>query len=322
MCPERSEDQPETSNERRGDAGDLTSCEAGTPAGVRGLGEGGHAASARYPGHMGVNIVRPHGTSTTYTIVLRFDSHEHLLGREESDTRQRMIACAAPQPLASGNLEIRTGLGYWLTPPSGASQAAPDCTVCDLYTEATIASADATPDSCRSAARRVQNDQLPGGRVGRIPDGLRRHSAVHAACHALDFRLSRVQGTPCVHPIHAKRHRDRRWTSVCVAPSIHNDAGTSSTLRRRISTMLIGGPLEMAPRERHATVTPETARNSEATGQSLASCLGRASSPGCQMTPIWAPAPRPMKSHPCWSRRTWSRPWSEAGEPLSRTRIL
>lgn len=71
----------------------------------------------RFPGHMGVNIVRPHGPSSTYTMVLRFDSHAHLLAWVESETRQKLLERAAPYLMADEELEIQTGLEYWLTPP-------------------------------------------------------------------------------------------------------------------------------------------------------------------------------------------------------------
>ena len=74
--------------------------------------------AARYPGHLGVNIVRPHGASATYTIVLRFDSHEHLRDWMESDARKRLIAQAEPLLLAQEDLQIQTGLEYWFTPPA------------------------------------------------------------------------------------------------------------------------------------------------------------------------------------------------------------
>lgn len=71
----------------------------------------------RFPGHMGVNIVRPHGTSSTYTVVLRFDSHAHLLGWVESGTRRELLERAGPYLLADEELEIQSGLEYWFTPP-------------------------------------------------------------------------------------------------------------------------------------------------------------------------------------------------------------
>lgn len=73
--------------------------------------------SQRFAGHMGVNIIRPHGAATTYAIVLRFDSHEHLTAWIDSDTRRALLARVEPLFLRAEEVEIETGLEYWFTPP-------------------------------------------------------------------------------------------------------------------------------------------------------------------------------------------------------------
>jgi antibiotic biosynthesis monooxygenase (ABM) superfamily enzyme len=75
-------------------------------------------ACQRFQGHLGVNIIRPHGTAHAYAIVLRFDSHDHLTGWIESDARRELLARAAPLFLSAEELEIQTGLEYWFTPPA------------------------------------------------------------------------------------------------------------------------------------------------------------------------------------------------------------
>jgi uncharacterized protein len=72
----------------------------------------------RFPGHLGVSIIRPHGATTAYVIVLRFDSHEHLTDWIESDARKRLLAQADPLFLVAEEVEIQTGLEYWFTPPA------------------------------------------------------------------------------------------------------------------------------------------------------------------------------------------------------------
>jgi uncharacterized protein len=80
----------------------------------------------RFPGHMGVNIIRPHGATTAYTMVLRFVSLAHLTGWVESETRRSLIARVAPLLSTDENLEIQTGMEFWFTPPSAKSvQARP-----------------------------------------------------------------------------------------------------------------------------------------------------------------------------------------------------
>lgn len=73
----------------------------------------------RFKGHLGVNVIRPHGTATSYTIVLRFDSHDNLQGWIQSETRKRLVRQAQPLLTVEEDLELQTGLEYWFTPPSG-----------------------------------------------------------------------------------------------------------------------------------------------------------------------------------------------------------
>ena len=72
-----------------------------------------------FKGHLGVNVIRPHGAANTYTIVLRFDSHENLTGWIQSETRKLLVQEAQPFLSAEEDLELKTGLEYWFTPPSG-----------------------------------------------------------------------------------------------------------------------------------------------------------------------------------------------------------
>lgn len=71
----------------------------------------------RFSGHMGVNIIRPQDSSARYTIVLRFDSNEHLENWLDSATRKRFIEEIRPMLAKNEEIEIRTGLEYWFTPP-------------------------------------------------------------------------------------------------------------------------------------------------------------------------------------------------------------
>ncbi len=78
----------------------------------------------RFAGHLGVNIIRPHGGSGIYTIVLRFDTHEHLRDWVESDTRKRFTERVAPLLVNGEQIEIKTGLEYWFTPVGPAQKQA------------------------------------------------------------------------------------------------------------------------------------------------------------------------------------------------------
>lgn len=69
-----------------------------------------------FAGHLGVNIIRPAGGAGTYTIVLRFDTHEHLQDWLSSPARKRMIEQIEPILVAGDQVDIKTGLEFWFTP--------------------------------------------------------------------------------------------------------------------------------------------------------------------------------------------------------------
>ncbi|MBO3277013.1 antibiotic biosynthesis monooxygenase [Pseudomonas schmalbachii] len=74
------------------------------------------AACRHFPGNMGVAIIRPHGPAAPYSVLLRFDSHEHLTGWIESPIRQQLVERARPWLQSVEEGEIETGLEYWFTP--------------------------------------------------------------------------------------------------------------------------------------------------------------------------------------------------------------
>lgn len=77
------------------------------------------------PGHSGVNIIRPHGHTDEYTIVLHFSSETNLRNWLESDTRRRLIEKVRPLLNTDETIDIKTGLEFWFTPPKAISKAAP-----------------------------------------------------------------------------------------------------------------------------------------------------------------------------------------------------
>ena len=77
-----------------------------------------------FPGHQGVAIIRPPQGSNVYTIVLHFDTLEHLRGWLESDVRNQLVANIEPHLTHRGEVEIHPGLEFWLSPP-GATRARP-----------------------------------------------------------------------------------------------------------------------------------------------------------------------------------------------------
>ncbi len=71
----------------------------------------------QFNGHHGVTILRPPDGAFTYTVVLHFDTTEHLREWLESDVRQLMIARVQPHLALPGEVEIRPGLDFWLSMP-------------------------------------------------------------------------------------------------------------------------------------------------------------------------------------------------------------
>lgn len=69
-----------------------------------------------FTGHRGVNIIRPHGHATDYTIILHFDSEAHLRGWLESDVRRALIEKVRPFLATEEEIDITTGLEFWFTP--------------------------------------------------------------------------------------------------------------------------------------------------------------------------------------------------------------
>jgi len=74
------------------------------------------AIAETFPGHRGVDFIRPPKGSRTFTIVLHFDTSEHLGRWLSSDARKRLIAEIELYLEGGDQVEIRTGLEFWFTP--------------------------------------------------------------------------------------------------------------------------------------------------------------------------------------------------------------
>jgi antibiotic biosynthesis monooxygenase (ABM) superfamily enzyme len=73
--------------------------------------------SKTYPGHMGVQIIRPvAGATTKYTAIVRFDSREHLLAWMASTDRKLLIEKAQPLLADDDKFSVLSGLDFWFTP--------------------------------------------------------------------------------------------------------------------------------------------------------------------------------------------------------------
>ncbi|MEO8066668.1 MAG: antibiotic biosynthesis monooxygenase [Flavobacteriales bacterium] len=75
-----------------------------------------------FPGHLDWQIIRPiAGLSGTYTVVIRFDTEEHLRQWMHSDERKRYIADARPLFAEEDRFHISTGLDIWFAPEGAVS---------------------------------------------------------------------------------------------------------------------------------------------------------------------------------------------------------
>jgi antibiotic biosynthesis monooxygenase (ABM) superfamily enzyme len=88
--------------------------EAEYEAWLKNLANVGHT----FTGNQGANIIRPAKGSSTYTIILRFDTVEHLQAYLNSDIRNRLVKEVRPLLAQKMGVDIRTGLDFWFTPPT------------------------------------------------------------------------------------------------------------------------------------------------------------------------------------------------------------
>lgn len=74
-------------------------------------------------GHIDWQIVRPiAGVTSTYTVIIRFDSPENLKRWMESPERKRLIADAQPLLATGDDFFIRSGLDFWFTPEAAKAR--------------------------------------------------------------------------------------------------------------------------------------------------------------------------------------------------------
>jgi antibiotic biosynthesis monooxygenase (ABM) superfamily enzyme len=73
-------------------------------------------AVSRYPGYLGREVFRPAQGNRKYTIIVRFDTDEHLKGWTESDARKEFISRAGDLLETGDQNEVRTGIDFWFTP--------------------------------------------------------------------------------------------------------------------------------------------------------------------------------------------------------------
>jgi hypothetical protein len=77
------------------------------------------------PGHLDWQVIRPiTGLTSTYTVIIRFDTYDHLHQWLNSPVRQKLLEKARPFLSKDDNFFIRSGLDFWFT-PEGAKALVP-----------------------------------------------------------------------------------------------------------------------------------------------------------------------------------------------------
>jgi uncharacterized protein len=80
--------------------------------------------AANAEGQRGVNVTRPPTGSSTYTIVLHFDALEHLQKWLASEVWKQLILKVQHLLQDGDQVEIKTGLEFWFTPPGSEQKHA------------------------------------------------------------------------------------------------------------------------------------------------------------------------------------------------------
>lgn len=74
-------------------------------------------ASVAFPGHMGVNVIRPSGRGQEFVVIFRFDTYEHLRAWQESEVHRQVMAKAESFREREPLYRLESGLEFWFTPP-------------------------------------------------------------------------------------------------------------------------------------------------------------------------------------------------------------
>ncbi len=78
-------------------------------------------AALAFPGHMGVNVIRPRDDGQEYVVIFRFDTYDHLRTWQESEIRRELLKKVEPFLEKEPTYHLESGLEYWFGPPGPAS---------------------------------------------------------------------------------------------------------------------------------------------------------------------------------------------------------
>lgn len=75
--------------------------------------------AAKFPGHLGVQIVRPPAGRQEYVMAVRFQNQEAAARWHHSTEREALITQVEKLLESTEEIDIVSGIDYWFTPPSG-----------------------------------------------------------------------------------------------------------------------------------------------------------------------------------------------------------
>lgn len=79
-------------------------------------------AAAEFPGHQGVHVVRPPEGNDTFEIAVRFSSKDEAEAWLASDIRKELISDIASALASDEQVEIKSGIDFWFTPPASKAK--------------------------------------------------------------------------------------------------------------------------------------------------------------------------------------------------------
>lgn len=76
--------------------------------------------AAEFPGHLGVQVIRPFDGGGDFTIAVRFHSAQEARDWQESEVRKQIAAESHKYLSQQEHFEMRSGIDFWFTPRSMA----------------------------------------------------------------------------------------------------------------------------------------------------------------------------------------------------------
>lgn len=80
------------------------------------------AEAAEFPGHEGVYILRPQEENNTFEIAVRFSSNAAAEAWLGSSIRKELLSSIVFALASDEQLEIKSGIDYWFTPPASKAK--------------------------------------------------------------------------------------------------------------------------------------------------------------------------------------------------------